>query len=304
MATRILVCFASVAAALAQTSAQLSTQSAPGGTSSFSGTASFGPSFPMGPAVTGAPYSGEEVNESVQILADGTRITRKNMGRRVWRDTQGRTRSERPLAMGPNPAATQNMPVIIEIVDPVAGFKYTLDTQRKVAHRQKLPAMPGQGVTFGPTGGVTAYRGAMTLPPPQGATSGGGGGGASGGFITTASAPAQMDPQLRPKFSTEKIGTQTIDGMLAEGTRQTVTYPVGMMGNDREFTSASESWMSTELKIQILSKSTDPRSGESTFRIANLSRTPPDPLLFMAPADYTIVDETGPFTIRWGNTAQ
>jgi len=91
-----------------------------------------------------------------------------------------------------------------------------------------------------------------------------------------------------------------IDGVMAEGTRHTTTYPVGMMGNDREFSTVSESWMSPELKIQILSKSNDPRNGENTFRIQNLSRSSPDPLLFLVPPDYTMVDESGAFTIRFG----
>jgi hypothetical protein len=37
-----------------------------------------------------------------------------------------------------------------------------------------------------------------------------------------------------------------------------------------------------------------------TFRIDNLSRTTPDPSLFMPPAGYTVVDETGTFTIDFG----
>jgi hypothetical protein len=72
----------------------------------------------MGPTVTGAPYSGEEVSENVKTLADGTRLTQKMMARKVWRDAEGRTRTERPLGMGPNQAA---MPLIIEITDPVAA---------------------------------------------------------------------------------------------------------------------------------------------------------------------------------------
>ena len=111
---------------------------------------------------------------------------------------------------------------------------------------------------------------------------------------------SQGGPPMQPRFSHESIGSQSIDGVMAEGTRNTTTFPVGMMGNDREFSTVSESWMSPELKIQILSKNHDPRNGESTFRIQNLSRTPPDLLLFMVPPDYVVVDEAGAFTIRFG----
>src|SRR5437764_9324008 len=121
-------------ASWAQFSAQIS-----GNGSSFSGSASFSAPMGMGPVVTGAPYSGEEVVENVQVLADGTRLTHKTPGRKVWRDSEGRTRTERPMGMRPNQSS---MPLFVEITDPVAGCKYTLDTQAKVAHRQAMPA-PG-----------------------------------------------------------------------------------------------------------------------------------------------------------------
>jgi hypothetical protein len=256
----------------------------------------------MSPTVIGAPYSGEEVNENIKILADGTRITQKMMGRKVWRDSEGRTRTERPLGMGPNQAS---MPVIIEITDPVAGFKYTLDTQNKVTHRQAMAPMPSRfmGGTVGSS--ATLRGGIYDGPAPQAAMAGGGGGGGRGGSMGgTIAGPvsAQAGTQMRPRFANESIGTQNIDGVIVEGTRSTITYPVGMMGNDREFSSVTERWMSPDLKIQILSRTNDPRSGENTFRIENLSRTPPDPMLFMPPSDYTVVDEAGSFTIQWGNS--
>jgi hypothetical protein len=303
MATRILVFAAIAGMAAAPSSAQVSMRGSTGG--SFSGTASFGPAHSMGPLVKGAPYSGEEVTENVKVLTDGTRITQKMAGRKVWRDSEGRMRSERPLGMGPNQTST---PVIIEISDPVAGFKYTLDTQNKVAHRQAMPAMPAQGFNGGMVGSSAMPRGGMISAPPQAAGPGGGGGGRAGsmGVIVPMPMPAPMqaDPQMRPRFANESIGTQSIEGVMVEGTRNTVTFPVGMMGNDREFSTVTESWMSPELKIQILSKTNDPRNGESTFRIANLSRTPPDPMLFLPPADYRVVEESGPFTIQWGRSAQ
>jgi hypothetical protein len=232
-------------------------------TGSFSGTFSFGPAYPMGPLVTGAPYSGEEVSENVRVATDGTRFVQKMTVRKVWRDSQGRIRSER---MSPAASNQSGRPVVVEISDPVAGFKYTLDPVNKIVHRQAM------------------------INPAAG----------SGNRVATP-APAQPDAQSRPRFANEKIGTKTIDGVTVEGTRMTVTYPVGMMGNDREFSTVSESWMSPELKIQIFSKSNDPRNGENTFRIENLTRTPPDPILFLLPTDYKVVDESGPFTIQWSS---
>ena len=42
---------------------------------------------------TGAPYSGEAVTETTQMLADGNRIARKSVTR-IYRDSEGRTRRE------------------------------------------------------------------------------------------------------------------------------------------------------------------------------------------------------------------
>lgn len=66
-----------------------------------------------------------------------------------------------------------------------------------------------------------------------------------------------------------------------------------MMGNDRPLVRASEFWYSPELKIEVLLKYSDPRSGESTVRLRNIDRSEPDPALFRVPPDYQIVDETG-----------
>jgi hypothetical protein len=70
--------------------------------------------------------------------------------------------------------------------------------------------------------------------------------------------------------------------------------------NDREFSSYYEEWVSPELRVAIMTKFVDPRSGESTTRLTNLSRNEPDPSLFQPPADYSVVEETGPSFIVHG----
>src|SRR4051794_11479907 len=49
----------------------------------------------MGKTVKGAPYSGVEVNESTQMLGDGTRIHNESQTH-VFRDSEGRMRRETP----------------------------------------------------------------------------------------------------------------------------------------------------------------------------------------------------------------
>jgi hypothetical protein len=95
-------------------------------------------------------------------------------------------------------------------------------------------------------------------------------------------------------MSREPLGTQTIEGVLAEGTRRTTTFPAGLVGNDRPITTVSETWMSPDLKMLVLSKISDPRNGESTTKLTNIVMVEPDPALFQVPAEYSIVDEPAP----------
>jgi hypothetical protein len=90
----------------------------------------------------------------------------------------------------------------------------------------------------------------------------------------------------------EQLGSQTIEGVVAEGARVTFTIPAGKIGNDRPIVTVNERWYSPELQTVVLSKNSDPRMGETTYRLTNIDRSEPDPSLFQVPADYT-VDEGG-----------
>src|SRR5436305_7768137 len=87
-----------------------------------------------GKVVKGAPYTAEAVTESVQTLADGNRIVRKNTAQ-VYRDSEGRTRRDQTLgAIGPY-AAAGDPPQTFFINDPVAGVSYILDPASKIARK-------------------------------------------------------------------------------------------------------------------------------------------------------------------------
>jgi len=96
----------------------------------------------------------------------------------------------------------------------------------------------------------------------------------------------------------EELGTQTIEGVRAEGLRFTTTYPIGSENNDRPIVVTRETWRSPELKVVLIAKHNDPRNGERTEKLTNLRLGDVDPALFQIPSDYTIKDETGAFTIQ------
>jgi len=87
-----------------------------------------GASMINGPTVKGAPYSAQVVNEMVQTLADGNRITTSHSSN-LYRDSQGRERREESSS-GSNPTVRS-----IFITDPVEGVNYTLMPKNKEAHK-------------------------------------------------------------------------------------------------------------------------------------------------------------------------
>ena len=86
----------------------------------------------------------------------------------------------------------------------------------------------------------------------------------------------------------EDLGTQTINGVMATGTRYTHTIPAGQIGNEKPIVAVSERWYSNDLQIVVKSTRNDPRFGTSTYTVTNIQRTEPASALFTVPADYTV----------------
>jgi len=87
---------------------------------------------------------------------------------------------------------------------------------------------------------------------------------------------------------TEQLGNMFIEGVQAQGTRTTTTIPAGDIGNDRPITIVDERWYSPDLQMTIMTKHSDPRSGETNFQLKNINRSSPPPTLFEVPSDYTV----------------
>jgi hypothetical protein len=204
------------------------------------------------------PYSAIRENETVRTLSDGTHIVTKSQTR-MYRDSQGRTRTE----VFPPPeiasATGSQEPMIITIMDPVEGVQYSLNPRNHSGTRNVLrarPAVPPQPVPRPPVN---------VTPPPR------------------------PPDELRPQTTSEDLGMQTIGGVSAHGTRMTTTVPVNAQGNDRPLVTVFERWYSDEFRMDIRTKRSDPRNGETTENVT-IDRTEPDPSLFRPPADYAITE--------------
>jgi hypothetical protein len=149
----------------------------------------------------------------------------------------------------------------IRIHDPVAGVVRELDTQAKVVRETPLPA----------------FRGANG--PPRYRTN---------------------DRTSDPNVATETLAMQTINGVQATGVRVTRTIPAGQIGNQQPIVIVRETWQSVDLKVPVMTRTSDPRFGTVTTQLTNITRAEPDPALFQAPADYTVTRGRGPGGMRPG----
>jgi hypothetical protein len=218
--------------------------------------------------VTKAPFSADTVTETTQTLSDGNRIRPTGTGR-IYRDSEGRVRNEQTLvglgALTPNAAPQQ----VVFINDPVAGLNYGLNPKEKTATKSTFARRDGPGSQPSGRRGAGAPDSARRPDGPRGREA------------------AQRN------VKSESLGKQTIDGVQAEGTRTTFTIRAGQIGNEQPLQIVTESWFSPDLQMVVLSKHSDPQSGERVYRLANIVRNEPPATLFQPPSDYKMVEGRG-----------
>ena len=239
--------------------------------------------------VKGAPFCATVVTEHTQSLADGNRIHTSDSSM-LCRDSEGRIRREAGLNLLEAGQQT-SAPKLITIVDPVAGVRYMLDTENKIA--QKMPLLPEGGFT------TAAVQGPAHAPGKQVMIYQRTGGPGSDVMFNDVTVKKIGPDSGEPAPNTENLGDQTIDGIHVTGTRMTHTIPAGKMGNEKPITVTSERWYSPELKATVTTKHNDPWAGELKTELKNVSSSEPDASLFAIPADYKVIDDKdGPIRIK------
>jgi hypothetical protein len=212
----------------------------------------------VAPAIRGVPFSGDGTVTLTLTLFDGTKIEQK-VPARYYRDSMGRVRREQNIvglsALNP----TTDSQSLVTIVDPVAGYVYTMVGSKPEVQRTPLDSKPPK-----------FFKEFQKSLPGQAAV-------------------------LHPDFVTreEDLGKREIDGLTASGRRTTTIIPKGFLGNDRPIEVTDERWESSELKVLILSRHVDPRSGTVEYRLTKIKRIEPPKELFHIPAGYRIVDLAG-----------
>lgn len=98
---------------------------------------------------------------------------------------------------------------------------------------------------------------------------------------------------LKARGTTTSLGEKAFDGVKAEGKSTTRTIPAGEIGNRDPILVTSETWYSPELKVTVYSRQSDPRHGETVYRLANIRRGEPAADLFKVPEDYATSGRRG-----------
>lgn len=240
----------------------------------------------LGPVVKGAPYSATTTTERVQTLTDGNQIIRKNESK-LYRDSAGRTRTEQTLETIGKWTAADAAQQLITINDPVAGWSVNLDPLTRTANKNSYALKKdGRVVTQAEFEGLKEKT---ATKPPTGETP-------LQIIPSKDSKPWELQAGISgdPRKKIENLGKQMIEGLEVIGTRSTYTIPAGEIGNTLPIAVVEETWYSPELQLMVLTRSHDPRSGETIYRMTNLNRSEPDRALFEIPADYTISERLLP----------
>jgi len=291
----------------------------------------FGDRVSRGKLVKGQPYSAEVVTETKQTLGDGNTISHRNANR-VYRDGEGRTRQETyrgdklraiyisdpvgqmSYTLMPGAKIAVAVPRTDRRSEPRAPRaereKMSSDAARTEVERRVVVrrADSGDGPGSSEEVRVQVYRfndgqgkeqeivvpRAPKPPVPPVAP-------------TPSVAPTPPMPPMPPmpgvqtlrfegtgrgKGVTTSLGSKDFEGVKAEGKSTQWTIAAGEVGNKNPIVITSESWYSPDLQVTVYSRYSDPRTGESIYRLAGLKRAEPGGDLFKVPEDYKMRGKT------------
>ena len=274
--------------------------------------------------VKNAPYTASAITETTQVLMDGNRIVHRSVTL-LARDSLGRTRQEKKTERGARAyiydpmenrsyvLRTDGKTALALPRTPAPPAPPAVPTPPVPPTPPAPPAAPAKpdaaGVAIhpgrvivrkGPVGGGgddihvevirvgreeepgNADARVHPLPPlpplPQ---------------LTLQGRPLPLPYSQASRPVTESLGNRDFDGVRADGRRTTRTIPAGAIGNEKPIAIVSERWFSPELNVVVMSRTSDPRSGETVYRLADIRRGEPPAELFRVPADYKVRGERG-----------
>lgn len=280
--------------------------------------------FAHGRTVKNAPYSAEVISEQTNTLADGNQIANKSSSM-SYRDSAGRTRQEMRNAGG----ATRIVTIRDAVAGTTLILRPDTKTATRIGSPDEIARMAGERAraagevarAAGERARAAGERARMHVEEMRKAEgdqvfvkrierSEGEDGQriredvrirvardmADGQPLAGAErfgpllAGAFGDVKWAAKASTRDLGTKEIEGIKAQGKLRSYEIPAGEIGNRNAIVVSTETWYSPELQVTLLSRHSDPRSGERVYRLAGIKREEPAAALFAIPSDYTVKD--------------
>ena len=197
--------------------------------------------------IPNVPFTAVVLVERSSIGPDGSDRTVKTL-RQIARDSRGRIYNEARTLI---PVSSKETPQVrrIHLYDPQTRVSTMLDTEQQ---------------TFWT---MTVRRPPETVPPT---------------LLDATPAGETLQPSEFAKK--EDLGTQEIDGIPAHGIREVQTIPA--QDNDKQIVVTDEYWYSDDLRINLMIKHNDPRTGSATLTVTQVGRTEPDAAMFEIPSNY------------------
>jgi hypothetical protein len=84
--------------------------------------------------------------------------------------------------------------------------------------------------------------------------------------------------------------TRVMEGLPVEGSHLQHIIRPGEAGNTDPIEIVSEIWYSSELQEPVLTRTVDPRTGETTSQLKDIRRAEPAHTLFEVPVDFSVVE--------------
>lgn len=112
--------------------------------------------------------------------------------------------------------------------------------------------------------------------------------------------PAGMQPNGSTYLSREDLGVDTFAGQNVRHSRETTTLAAGTVGNTGTILRTCEYWYSPALGINLQVARHDPRDGDQTLWLTDLTLSAPSPDTFSPPSGYRMIDMRGSVTSAGG----
>jgi hypothetical protein len=197
--------------------------------------------------ITNAPFMAVVNVERSVVQNDGSVDNLKTF-REIGRDSRGRIHNEMRSLVAASSDKTPEL-IRIHLYDPQTRTSTMIDLHEQTFFTQ------------------TVNRPPSAVPPDR-----------------RYSASAAEGPQ-NEFVKQEDLGVHEMEGVQVHGVRETQTIPAES-GGGKDIVVSDEYWYSEDLRINLMIKHSDPRTGSVKMMVAQVTRTEPDPAFFEIPEGY------------------